>query len=170
MRTIRQIACPIVALAVSVLFSTSLYSQPTPKIQRIVIDKSAHTMMLMRDDKVWKSFKVALSRQAVGAKERAGNHKVPEGAYVVDSKNAHSRFHLALHISYPNAADVERAQKLGVKPGGNIEIHGVDKNYEWVGGLQRQVDWTDGCIAVTNAEIEEIFPLVKIGTPVVIRP
>jgi len=126
--------------------------------------------MLMRDDKVWKSYKVALSRQAVGAKEREGDHRVPEGDYVVDSKNAHSRFHLALHISYPNAEDMERAQKLGVKPGGNIEIHGVGNKYEWVGGLQRQVDWTDGCIAVTNAEIEEIFALVKIGTPVVIRP
>jgi murein L,D-transpeptidase YafK len=170
MRAIRRIGCPIVALAVSVLFSTRLYPQPAPKIHKIVIDKSAHTMMLMRDDKVWKSYKVALSRQAVGAKEREGDHKVPEGDYIVDSKNAHSRFHLALHISYPNASDIERAQKLGVKPGGNIEIHGVDKKYEWVGGLQRQVDWTDGCIAVTNAEIEEIFPLVKIGTAVVIRP
>jgi murein L,D-transpeptidase YafK len=127
-------------------------------------------MMLMRDDKVWKSYKVALSRQAVGAKEREGDHKVPEGDYIVDSKNAHSRFHLALHISYPNAGDVKRAQKLSVKPGGNIEIHGVDKKYEWIGDLQRQVDWTDDCIAVTNVEIEEIFPLVKIGTPVVIRP
>jgi|HubBroStandDraft_6_1064221.scaffolds.fasta_scaffold319546_2 murein L,D-transpeptidase YafK len=170
MRAVRQIGRPIAALAVSVLFGASLYSRPTPKIQRIVIDKSTHTMMLMRDDKVWKSYKVALSRQAVGAKEREGDHKVPEGDYIVDSKHAHSRFHLALHISYPNAGDVKRAQKLGVKPGGNIEIHGVDKKYEWIGDLQRQVDWTDGCIAVTNAEIEEIFPLVKIGTPVVIRP
>lgn len=135
-----------------------------------MIEKSAHTMVLMRDDKVWKSYKVALSREAVGAKEREGDHKVPEGEYVVDSKNPHSRFHLALHISYPNPADVERAQKLGVKPGGNIEIHGLDSKYGWVGSLQREVDWTDGCIAVTNSEIEEIYPLVAVGTPVEIRP
>jgi murein L,D-transpeptidase YafK len=145
-------------------------SKSTQKAQRIVIDKSTHTLTLMRDDKVWKSYKVALSRQDVGAKEREGDHKVPEGEYVIDSKNPHSRFHLALHISYPNPSDVERARKLGVKPGGNIEIHGVNSKYEWVGSLQRQIDWTDGCIAVTNSEIEEIYPLITVGTPVEIRP
>jgi murein L,D-transpeptidase YafK len=77
---------------------------------------------------------------------------------------------LALHISYPNAADREKAQKLGARPGGNIEIHGLDSKYAWVGSLQRQVDWTDGCIAVTNPEIEEIWPMVPVGTPVEIRP
>ncbi|MGA2845376.1 MAG: L,D-transpeptidase family protein, partial [Candidatus Acidiferrales bacterium] len=90
-------------------------------------------MTLMRDGKVLKAYKVALSREPVGAKEREGDHKVPEGEYVVDSKNPHSRFHLALHISYPNAVDNERARKLGVKPGGNIEIHGLDNKYAWVG-------------------------------------
>src|SRR6266403_1065299 len=119
---------------------------------------------------VLKTYKVALSRKPVGAKEREGDHKVPEGEYVVDSKNSHSRFHLALHISYPNAADREKARKLGVRPGGNIEIHGLDSKYAWVGSLQRQVDWTDGCIAVTNPEIEEIWPMVSVGTPVEIRP
>jgi len=137
---------------------------------RIVVEKSARTMTLMRDGKVLKAYKVALSREPVGAKEREGDHKVPEGEYVVDSKNPHSRFHLAFHISYPNAADQERARKLRVKPGGNIEIHGLDSKYAWVGSLQRQVDWTDGCIAVTNSEIEEIWPLVQVGTPVQIRP
>jgi murein L,D-transpeptidase YafK len=137
---------------------------------RIVVEKSARTMTLMQGAKVLKSYKVALSREPKGPKEREGDHKVPEGEYVVDSKNSHSRFHLALHISYPNAADRERARKLGVRPGGNIEIHGLDSKYAWVGSLQRQVDWTDGCIAVTNSEIEEIWPMVPVGTPVVIRP
>ena len=130
------------------------------KVDLIVVEKAARTMTLMRDGKALKTYKVALSREPVGAKERAGDHKVPEGEYVIDSKNPHSRFHLALHISYPNAADRERARKLGVKPGGNIEIHGLDSKYAWVGSLQRRVDWTDGCIAVTNSEIEEIWPLV----------
>jgi murein L,D-transpeptidase YafK len=158
------------SLLCSLCQSHSTFSESTSQVQRVVIDKSAHTMMLMRGDKVWKSYKVALSRQAVGAKEREGDHKVPEGEYVVDSKNPHCRFHLALHISYPNSADVERARKLGVKLGGNIEIHGVDSKYGWVGSLHRQIDWTDGCIAVTNSEIEEIYPLVAVGTPVEIRP
>jgi murein L,D-transpeptidase YafK len=89
---------------------------------------------------------------------------------MIDSKNPHSRFHLALHISYPNAADRERARKLGVKPGGNIEIHGLGSTYGWIGSLQRHIDWTDGCIAVTNSEIEEIWNMVPTGTPLEIRP
>lgn len=143
---------------------------PPPKLaDTIVIEKSARTMKLMHGKDVLKTYKVALSSEPVGAKEREGDHKVPEGQYVIDSKNPHSRFHLALHISYPNTADRERARKLGAKPGGNIEIHGLGK-YGWVGSLQRQVDWTDGCVAVTNSEIEEIWRLVPVGTPLEIRP
>jgi murein L,D-transpeptidase YafK len=140
------------------------------RADRIIVEKSARTMTLMQGAKALKTYRVALSREPVGAKEREGDHKVPEGEYVIDSKNSHSRFHLALHISYPNASDRQKARKLGVRPGGNIEIHGLGSKYAWVGGLQRQVDWTDGCIAVTNAEIEEIFPMVPVGTPVEIRP
>jgi murein L,D-transpeptidase YafK len=140
------------------------------RADRIVVEKSARTMTLMQGAKVLKIYKVALSHKPVGAKEREGDHKVPEGEYVVDSKNSHSRFHLALHISYPNAVDREKARKQGVRPGGNIEIHGLDSKYAWVGTLQRQVDWTDGCIAVTNPEIEEIWPMISVGTPVEIRP
>ena len=143
---------------------------PQQKADRIVVHKSERAMTLFRDDKVLKAYKVALSTDSVGPKEREGDHKVPEGLYVVDAKNAHSKFHLALHISFPNAADRERARKLGVKPGGNIEIHGLGPNFGWVGSLHRQVDWTDGCIAVTNSEIEEIWPLVPVGTPVEILP
>lgn len=149
------------------LFCSLARSNEQPgKVDRIVVVKSARTMTLMSDGKVLKTYEVALSREPVGAKQRAGDHKVPEGEYVVDSKVPHSRFHLGLHISYPNAADRERARKLGVKPGGNIEIHGLDSNYAWVGSLQRYVDWTDGCIAVTNPEIEEIYKLIAVGTPV----
>lgn len=126
--------------------------------------------MLMRNGAVLKTYKVALGTQPVGRKEREGDHKTPEGDYVIDSKVAQSRFHLALHISYPNAEDRERARKLGVNPGGAVEIHGLENKYEWLGPLHRQVDWTDGCIAVTNAEIDEIWSLVPAGTPVEIRP
>jgi murein L,D-transpeptidase YafK len=127
-------------------------------------------MTLLRDGRILKTYKVALSREPIGPKEREGDHRVPEGLYVVDAKNPHSKFHLALHISYPNASDRDRARKLGVKPGGNIEIHGLGPNVAWVGSLHRQIDWTDGCIAVTNSEIEEIWQLVQIGTTVEILP
>ena len=140
------------------------------KADRIEVRKAERVMTLLRDGKVLKTYKIALSRVPAGPKEREGDHRVPEGQYVVDAKNSRSRFHLALHISYPNTADREHARKLGVRPGGNIEIHGLDSKLAWVGGLHRQVDWTDGCIAVTNSEIEEIWRMVSVGTPVEIRP
>jgi murein L,D-transpeptidase YafK len=140
------------------------------KADRIEVRKAARVMTLLRDGKVLKTYRVALSRVPVGPKEREGDHKVPEGQYVVDTKNSRSRFHLALHISYPNTRDREHARKLDVRPGGNIEIHGLDSKLAWVRGLHRQVDWTDGCIAVTNTEIEEIWQLVSVGTPAEIFP
>ena len=143
---------------------------PSEIADRIEIRKAERKMSLLHDGKIFKTYSVALRTVPAGAKEREGDHKVPEGLYVVDAKNPHSQFHRALHISYPNAADRERAHKLGVKPGGNIEIHGLGSKFGWVGSMHRQVDWTDGCIAVTNSEIEEIWPLVAVGTPVEIRP
>src|SRR5262249_20313020 len=137
---------------------------------RIVVVKSARTMTLLKGEKVLKTYKVALGTVPVGAKRIEGDHKTPEGIYTIDAKNPKSQFHLALHISYPSAADRERARKLGVRPGGAIMIHGLARSYAYLGALHRQADWTDGCIAVTNAEIEEIWSLVPIGSRVEIRP
>jgi murein L,D-transpeptidase YafK len=139
------------------------------KADRIIIVKSKHSMVLIANGKPLKSYRVALGKSD-GAKERQGDHKTPEGQYVIDQKNTQSRFHLALHVSYPNAADRKRAHDAGVDPGGDIMIHGVEKQFAWLGPLQHEVDWTDGCIAVTNQEIEEIWQLVPVGTPVEIKP
>ena len=142
----------------------------TPKADRIVVMKSARTLTLMSDGKTLKTYKVALGAQPIGAKERQGDHKTPEGNYIIDAKVEHSRFHRALHISYPNQADRDRARKLGVSPGGAVEIHGLGDKFGWIGARHRAYDWTDGCIAVTNAEIEEIWRLVPVGTRVEILP
>ncbi len=158
------------AIAFLLIACACATESPTPQADHIVVEKSARSMTLLRGDKILKTYKVALSREPIGAKEQEGDHRVPEGEYVIDSKNAHSRFHLALHVSYPNGADRERARKLKVKPGGNIEIHGLGSKYAWVGGLHRQMDWTDGCIAVTDPEIEEIWASVSVGTKVKIQP
>ena len=139
------------------------------KADRIVIEKSKHSMVLMSNGKPLKSYRVALGKSD-GTKERQGDHKTPEGQYVIDEKNAQSRFHLALHVSYPNAADRKRAHDAGVDPGGAIMIHGVEKGFEWLGPLQHEMDWTDGCIAVTNEEIEEVWQLVPVGIAVEIKP
>ena len=139
-------------------------------VDRILVEKSKRTMTLFSGGKVVRNYLVALGGEPVGPKEREGDHKTPEGFYTIDSKNARSKFHLALHISYPDEADRKRARKLGVSPGGAIMIHGLPKEFAYLRPLHRKTDWTDGCIAVTNEEIEEIWRLVKIGTPVEIRP
>ncbi|MGH9633713.1 MAG: L,D-transpeptidase family protein [Candidatus Angelobacter sp.] len=137
---------------------------------KIVILKSAHSMTLLSGGKVLKTYKIALGSVPVGPKHVEGDHKTPEGTYLIDAKNAHSQFHLSLHISYPSAADQQRARSMGARPGGAIMIHGLGKPFAYLGPLHRQTDWTDGCIAVTNAEIEEIWKLVPVGTWVEIRP
>jgi murein L,D-transpeptidase YafK len=136
---------------------------------KIVILKSARSMTLFSGGKILKTYKVALGSVPVGPKRVEGDHKTPEGDYVIDAKNSHSQFHLSLHVSYPSAADQEKAHSMGQRPGGAIMIHGLASSFAYLGPLHRQTDWTDGCIAVTNAEIEEIWNLVPVGTRVEIR-
>jgi len=124
----------------------------------------------MSGGKPVKTYKVALGTEPFGPKQRQGDHKTPEGIYSVDAKVAQSEFHRALHLSYPSAADRERARKMGVSPGGDVEIHGLGAKWGWVGAAHQKYDWTDGCVAVTNEEIDEIWPLVAVGTTVEIRP
>jgi len=140
------------------------------KADRVVIYKNARAMELVHAGQVLKSYKIALGGDPVGPKTRQGDHRTPEGVYVIDSRNAQSKFHRSLHISYPNAADREHARKLGVSPGGDVFIHGLPNGYAFVGAAHRARDWTDGCVAVTDQEIEEIWKLVDNGTPVEIRP
>jgi murein L,D-transpeptidase YafK len=159
-----------ICLVVLLLLAVQIQGKAKQEADKIVIVKSARTMTLLRGGKTLKTYKVALGTVPVGPKRIEGDHKTPEGNYVIDAKNARSRFHLALHISYPSATDTETAHKLGSRPGGAIMIHGLAASFAYLGALHRQTDWTDGCIAVTNAEIEEIWKLVPVGTRVEIRP
>jgi murein L,D-transpeptidase YafK len=158
-----------VALALCIPVSSAPKKLP-PQADRIVIVKSQRTMTLLRNGEVLKTYKVALGHEPQGAKTQQGDNRTPEGLYTIDSRNPHSQFHLALHVSYPNAADRERARKLGVDPGGAIMIHGLPQSFAWMGALHRQTDWTLGCVAVTNPEIEEIWSMVPLGTTVEIKP
>jgi murein L,D-transpeptidase YafK len=142
----------------------------TGTADRVILLKSARTMTLMSGSKVIKVYKVAIGRSPVGPKTKVGDHKTPEGIYVIDAKKDPSRFHRAFHLSYPNQADIARARQLGVNPGGDIEIHGIENGLGWIGSLHRTFDWTDGCIAVTDAEIDEAWQMVPVGTVVEIRP
>jgi tetratricopeptide (TPR) repeat protein len=146
------------------------YAIQKGSIDRILIEKSARRLMLISQGEVLKTYKIALGGNPIGPKERQGDNKTPEGTYVIDARNRDSRFHLSLHISYPNEKDKNRAKELGVSPGGDIMIHGIKNGFSWVGDAHAGLDWTKGCIAVTNEEIEEIARLAPNGTIVEIRP
>jgi tetratricopeptide (TPR) repeat protein len=137
---------------------------------KVLIEKGQRTLTLLSKDKVLKVYKIALGGNPNGPKERQGDNKTPEGTYTIDARNTNSSYHLSLHVSYPNEEDIKRARQLGVSPGGNIMIHGLKNGYSWVGDSHREADWTKGCIAVTDEEIEEIASLVPNGTTVEIRP
>jgi murein L,D-transpeptidase YafK len=137
---------------------------------RIVIEKAKRKMVLLSHGKVLRVYQVALGRNPVGPKTQRGDMRTPEGQYAIDARNAASLFHRSLHVSYPNTADRAKAKKLGVDPGGDIMIHGLPNGQGQIGKAHLQSDWTWGCIAVTDEEIEEIWRLVPNGTPVEIRP
>jgi murein L,D-transpeptidase YafK len=124
----------------------------------------------LRGGKVIKEYKVALGGSPVGPKTQQGDHKTPEGVYVLDSRNPRSQFYKSLHISYPTPAQRAAARKRGVSPGGDVFVHGLPAHYRSVGAAHRLLDWTDGCIAVTDEEMDEIWFSVPDGTPMEIRP
>jgi murein L,D-transpeptidase YafK len=144
---------------------------PTPlHADRVVILKKERTLQLLNQGKVIKTYKVALGGDPVGPKTRQGDHKTPEGVYVLDSRNPHSQFYKSIHVSYPNASDRGAARQKGVSPGGDVFVHGLPNGYRYVGAAHRLKDWTDGCIAVTDEEMDEIWLAVSDGTPIEIRP
>jgi len=117
-----------------------------------------------------KSYKIALGGEPVGPKERQGDHKTPEGVYVLDRRNAKSKFYRSIHVSYPDAKDRAHAANVGADPGGDIMVHGLPNGFGWLGSAHRAKDWTDGCIAVTNDEMDEIWHAVDEGTRIEIKP
>ena len=166
----RQLLERLSGVVVALWGTTAFAREADWQADHIRILKHDRTLELIRDGSIKQAYKVALGRTPIGPKQAQGDGKTPEGLYTVDAKNAHSQFHLALHVSYPNTADREHAHKLGVSAGGDIMIHGLPPKYAWVGAAHRATDWTEGCIAVTNSEIEEIWKHVPVGTPVEIRP
>jgi murein L,D-transpeptidase YafK len=136
-----------------------------PEVTHVVVDKGARRMYLLHHEQALKSYDIGLGFNPVGHKQAEGDGRTPEGTYVIDRRNPNSEFHLSLGINYPRDADRRSAKEAGVSPGGDIFIHGRPwKNRK--GGR----DWTAGCIAVTNREMEEIYAMVRNGTPITINP
>ena len=140
------------------------------RADRVLVLKKEHTLQLLSQGKVIKTYKVALGGDPVGPKTRQGDHKTPEGVYALDFRNAHSQFYKSIHISYPNERDRAAARKKRVSAGGDVFVHGLPNGYGAVGAAHRLKDWTDGCVAVTDEEIDEIWRAVPDGTPIEIRP
>jgi L,D-peptidoglycan transpeptidase YkuD (ErfK/YbiS/YcfS/YnhG family) len=147
-----------------------IFALRTEPADKVLIEKKERRLTLLSKGEVIKAYKISLGGNPVGPKERQGDNKTPEGTYIIDSRNGHSDYHLSLHISYPNEKDKMRAKELGVSPGGDIMIHGIKNGFSWVGVSHAGADWTEGCIAVTNEEMEEIYKFVPNGTIVEIRP
>lgn len=157
-------------VALSILCCLPAEGFQDPQADRILVRKAARELVLFRQGKVLKSYRIALGRNPVGPKRRQGDSRTPEGLYTISGRNPGSAFHRALRVSYPSAADRARARREGVSPGGDIMIHGLPNGQGYIGAAHRLTDWTDGCIAVTNQEIEEIWRLAPNGTPVLIEP
>jgi murein L,D-transpeptidase YafK len=135
----------------------------------IVIEKRAHRLTLYHMGRPLRTYLVALGNEPAADKVRAGDRRTPEGLFSIEGRNPYSKFHLALRISYPDARHIQQAQALGVSPGGDIMIHGLPNGRRNIGSAHRSADWTNGCIALTDEEIEEIWSAVPMGTPVEIK-
>jgi murein L,D-transpeptidase YafK len=142
---------------------------PVALADSIVIEKKARRLTLYHMGRPLRSYRVALGTQPVGDKRSRGDNRTPEGLFSIDALNENSDYHLALHISYPDERHQLRADSLGIDPGGDILIHGLPKGRAGIGAKHRLTDWTNGCIALTDEEMEQIWNVVPIGTPVEIK-
>jgi murein L,D-transpeptidase YafK len=144
-----------------------MMAAPNLQADRIVVSKSDRLMYLLREGRVFKTYPIAMGKHwGQGRKQREGDERTPEGAYTIDWRNPKSKAYLSLHISYPNAEDQRQATQAGYAAGGNVIIHGLPNGWGAIGSLHRWVNWTDGCIGVTNDEMQEIWALVPTNTPI----
>ena len=161
----------IIILIFILLFSSNSHAEAI-KANKVEVYKSKRVMYLLDgNSNIIREYKIALGASPEGHKSQEGDEKTPEGLYKIEKKNEKSRFHLSLKISYPNQQDIKNAKNLNVLPGGNIMIHGLPNFLGFIGKYHTLYNkWTDGCIAVTNDEIEDIWNLVEVGTEIEINP
>jgi murein L,D-transpeptidase YafK len=169
MRKKLYILLAIVTLSASILLwphSVSLQG----KADHVLVEKAARRLQLMQRGQVIATFSIALGAAPVGHKVQEGDERTPEGSYRLDYKHAGSNYYKAIHISYPAASDTARARKLGVDPGGAIMIHGQRDGWGWLWRITQRFDWTNGCVALNDAEMEALWRAVDVGTPITIKP
>lgn len=159
----------LAALVACCLAPPASANSPAP-VDRVVVDKSDRQLYLMYGQQIVRTYPISLGRNPTGHKVHQGDQRTPEGRYRLDWRTADSRYHLALHISYPSPADLQEASRRGFEAGGDIMIHGLPGKYSDGAMVLLDLDWTDGCIAVSNQAIEEIWQLVADNTIIEIRP
>ncbi|MCB1465038.1 MAG: L,D-transpeptidase family protein [Nitratireductor sp.] len=160
------------AWLLALCLSLSLQSSPAlaQTVDLVRVHKADRRLELLAGEKVLRTFPVALGGAPVGHKHRQGDERTPEGRYVLDWRNAASGFHKSIHIDYPNADDRRAARSRNEDPGGMIMIHGQKNGFGWAAWLVQELNWTDGCIALTNGDMDEVWGMVKNGTPIEILP
>ena len=168
MRRWLSLLCAVVAVLFCTPFAAQASSEPI--IDKVLVEKSERRLHLMHRGKVIKSYRVSLGKQPKGAKVREGDMRTPEGFYWIDWRKTSEKFNLSMHISYPNSRDRARAQKLGVPTGGMIMLHGTPLDDEYPEWYFHTLDWTEGCIALKNDDMRDIWSRVKDGTLIEIRP
>lgn len=166
----RVFAFPMVLALVSFAVPLPHAAAAIAPSEHLVVYKSRRVLQLLKGNEVVRSYQCAIGRNPLGHKQRAGDCRTPEGTYIIDRHKKDSRFYKSLHISYPNSRDLVAARNHGHSPGGDIMIHGLPKEYEELADFHFRRNWTKGCIAVNNAEMDEIWAMVPDGTPIEIRP
>lgn len=142
----------------------------TRQVDKVLVLKSERKLHLQQRGETIKSYRISLGKQPSGAKQREGDLRTPEGFYWIDWRKTSDKYQLSLHISYPNARDLANARQAGVSAGSMIMIHGTPLDEEYPEWFFHTLDWTEGCIAMKNADMREVWSLVKDGTLIEIRP
>jgi murein L,D-transpeptidase YafK len=140
------------------------------QINKLIVYKTKRQLLAYSNGHLTKTYKISLGRQPIGDKEYEGDKKTPEGLYFINDKNPNSVYHKNLGISYPDENDIKNAKRISKPAGGDIKIHGLRKKTGFISKFHRWFDWTLGCIALTDEEIDELYNAVKIGTPILIKP
>jgi len=160
----------MLAIAVVLLWQPELQAGEFPSADKVVIEKANRKLHLIKGGKPFRTFDIALGIRPIGNKQQEGDFKTPEGNYLLDVRNPNSEYFLSIHISYPNSGDVRSARLKGVEPGGSIMIHGQPNTPSRSEGYYQTQDWTDGCIAVSNSDMIDIWLMTANDTPIEILP
>lgn len=159
-----------IGLSLLILVPVLMHASDFPRADEVLIDKSDRELHLIQDGEIFRTFPIALGIRPEGDKKKEGDFRTPEGRYLLDTRNPNSDFFLSIHVSYPNADDRQEALQSGVKPGGAIMIHGQPNEPSRSETYYKTQDWTNGCIALSNSDMIDVWLMTDENTPIEIRP